>query len=82
MSQKSFFPLNICETPPESTNQMIIEHNKKVKFNYPTPYPSWSKTKPYPTLGTPTPASQQVHQLSQDEPTEEPPPDTSTQTLV
>ena len=61
---------------------MIIEHNKKVKLNNPTPYPSGSKTKPNPTLGKPTPAPQQVHQHSQDEPTEEPPPDTSTQTLM
>ena len=82
MPQKSFFPLNIWETPPESTKQMIIEHNKKVKLNNPTPYPSGSKTKPNPTLGKPTPPPQQIHQHSQDEPTEEPPPDTSTQTLV
>ena len=61
---------------------MIIEHNKKVKLNNPTPYPSGSKTKPNHTLGKSTPAPQQVHQHSQDEPTEEPPPDTSTQTLV
>ena len=33
-------------------------------------------------MGKPTPAPQQLHQHSQDEPTEEPPPDTSTQTLV
>ena len=59
---------------------MIIEHNKKVKLNNPTPYPSGSKTKP--TLGKPTPTSNQVRQHSQDEPTEEPPSDTSTQTLV
>ena len=82
MPQKSFLPPNIWETPPESTKQMIIEHNKKVKLNSPTPYPSGSKTKPNPTLGKPTPAPQQVHQHSQDEPTEEPTPDTSTQTLV
>ena len=82
MSQKSFLPRNIWETLSESTKQMIIEHNKKVKLNNPTPYPSGSKTKPNPTLGKPTPAPQQVHQPSQDEPTEEPPPDTSTQTLV
>ena len=82
MPQKSFLPPNIWETLSESTKQMIIEHNKKVKLNYPTPYPSGSKTKPNPTLGKPTPAPQQVHQHSQDEPTEEPPPDTSTQTLV
>ena len=82
MPQKSFLPPNIWETPSESTKQMIIEHNKKVKLNNPTPYPSGSKTKPNPTLGKPTPAPQQVHQHSQDEPTEEPPPDTSTQTLV
>ena len=82
MPQKSFLPPRIWETLSESTRQMIIEHNKKVKLNYPTPYPTGSKTKPNPTLGKPTPAPQQVHQHSQDEPTEEPPPDTSTQTLV
>ena len=80
--QKSFLPPNIWETPPESKKQMIIEHNKKVKLNNPTPYPSGSKTKPNPTLGKSTPAPKQVHQHSQDEPTEEPPPDTSTHTLV
>ena len=69
MPQKSFLPPNIWETPPESTKEMIIEHNKKVKLNNPTPYPSGSKTKPNPTLGKPTPAPQQVHQHSQDEPT-------------
>ena len=82
MPQKSFLPPNTWETLPESTKQMNIEHNKEVKLNNPTPYPSGSKTKPNPTLGKPTPAPQQVHQHSQDEPTEEPPPDTSTQTLV
>ena len=82
MPQKSFLPPNIWETLSESTKQMIIEHNKKVKLNNPTPYPSRSKTKPNPTLGKPTPAPQQVHQHSQDEPTEEPPPDTYTQILV
>ena len=83
MPQKSFLPPNICETLSESTNkQMIIEPNKKVKLNNPTPYPSGSKTKPNPTLGKSTPAPKQVHQQSQDEPTEEPPPDTSTHTLV
>ena len=56
--------------------------NKKVKLNNPTPYPSGSKTKPNPTLGKSTPVPQQVHQHSQDEPTEESPPDTPTQTLV
>ena len=69
--QKSFLPPNTLETPPESTKEMIIEHNKKVKLNNPTPYPSGSKTKPNPTLGKPTPAPQQVHQHSQDEPTGE-----------
>ena len=82
MPQKSFLPPNTWETLSESTKQMDIEHNKKVKLNNPTPYPSGSKTKPNPTLGKPTPAPQQVHQHSQDEPTEEPPPDTSTQPLV
>ena len=71
MPQKSFLPPIIWETPPESTKEMIIEHNKKVKLNNPTPYPSGSKTKPNPTLGKPTPAPQQVHQHSQDEPTGE-----------
>ena len=67
MPQKSFLPPNTWETPPESTKQMIIEHNKKVKLNNPTTYPSGSKTKPNPTLGKPTPAPQQAHQHSQDE---------------
>ena len=71
MPQKSFLPPNIWKTPSESTKQMIIEHNKKVKLNNPTPYPSGSKTKHNPTLGKPTPAPQQVHQHSQDEPTGE-----------
>ena len=82
MPQTSFLPPHIWETLSESTKEMIIEHNKKVKLTDPTPYPSGSKTKPNPTLGKSTPAPQQVHQHSQDEPTEEPPPDTSTQTLV
>ena len=82
MPQKSFFPPNTWETLSESTKQMNIEHNKKVKLNNPTPYPSGSKTKPNPTLGKPTPAPQQAHQHSQDESTEKPSPDTSTQTLV
>ena len=80
--QKSFLPHHIWETLSESTKQMIIEHNKKVKLNNPTPCPSGSKTKPNPTLGKSTPAPQQVHQHSQDETTEEPPTDTSAQTLV
>ena len=71
MPQNSFLPPNIWETPPESTKEMIIEHNKKVKLNNPTLYPSGSKTKPNPTFGKPTPAPQQVHQHSQDEPTGE-----------
>ena len=68
MPQKSFLPPNIWETPPESTKEMIIEHNKKVKLNNPTPYPRGSKTKPNPTFGKATPAPQKVHQHSQDEP--------------
>ena len=82
MPQKSFLPPNIWETPSESTKLMIIEHNKTVKLNNPTPCPSGSKTKLNPTLGKPTPAPHEVHQHSQDEPKEEPPPDTSTQTLA
>ena len=82
MPQKSFLPCHIWETLSESTKQMIIEHNKKVKLNNPTPYPSGSKTKPNPTLGKSTPTPKQVHQHSQDEPTEESPSDTSIQTLV
>ena len=71
MPQKSFLPPNIWETPPESTKEMIIEHNKKVKLNNPTPDPSGSNTKPNSILGKPTPAPQQVHQHSQDKPTGE-----------
>ena len=73
MPQKSFLPPHIWETLSESIKEVIIEHNKKVKLNNPTPYTSGSKTKPNPTLGKPTPAPKQVHQHSQDEPTEESP---------
>ena len=82
MPQKFYLPPKIWETLSESTKQMIIEHNKKVKLNNPTPYSSGSKTKPNPPLGKPTSAPQQVHQHSQDESTEASPPDTPTQTLV
>ena len=82
MPQKSFLPCHIWETLSESTKQMIIEHNRKVKLNNPTPYPSGSKTKPNPTLGKSTPTPKQVHQHSQNETTEESPPDTPAQTLV
>ena len=82
MPQKSYLPPKIWETLSESTKQTIIEHNKKVKLNNPTPYSSGSKNKPNPTLGKPNPAPQQVHQHSQDESTETSPPDTPTQTLV
>ena len=71
MPQEFYLPPNIWETISESTKQMIIEHNKKFNLNNPTPYLSGSKTKPNPTLGKPTPTSQQVHQHSQDEPTGE-----------
>ena len=43
MPQKSFIPPNIWETPSESTKLMIIEHNKQVKLNDPTPYPSGTR---------------------------------------
>ena len=82
MPQKSFLPPNIWETPSENKTLMIIEHNKIVMLNNPTLYPNGSKTKHNPTLGKPTPAPQQVHQHSQDEPTEKPTHDTSIQTLV
>ena len=71
MPQDFYLPPNIWETIYESTKQKIIEHNKKFNLNNPTPYLSGSKTKPNPTLGKPTPAPQQVHQHSQDEPTGE-----------
>ena len=67
MQQKSSISPNTWETLSESTKQMKIEHNKKVKLNNPTPYPSGSKTKPNPTLGKPTPAPQQVHQPPSDD---------------
>ena len=67
MPQKSSISPNTWETLSESTKQMNVEHNKKVKLNNPTPYPSGSKTKPNPTLGKPTSAPQQVHQPPSDD---------------
>ena len=49
--QKTYLPPKIWETLSESTKQMVIEHNKKVKLNNPTPYTGGSKAKPNPTLG-------------------------------
>ena len=80
--QKSYLPPKIWEILSESTKQMVIEHNKKVKLNNPTPYTGGSKAKPNPTLGKPNPAPQQVHQHSQDDAKEELSPDTSAQSLV
>ena len=67
MPQKSYLPPKIWETLPESTKQMIIEHNKKIKLNNPTSYNSGNKAKPNPTMGKPNPAPQKVHQHSQDD---------------
>ena len=53
MPQKSYLPPKIWETLSESTKQMVIEHNKKVKLNNPTPYTSGSKAKPKPTMVSP-----------------------------
>ena len=41
--QTSYLPPKICETLSESTKQMVIEHNKKVKLNNPTPHTGGSK---------------------------------------
>ena len=82
MPQKSYLPPKIWETLPESTKQMIIEHNKKIKLNNPTTYNSGNKAKPNPPMGKPNPVPQKIHQHSQDDAKEEQPSDNSAQTLV
>ena len=82
MPQKAYLPPKISETLSESTKQMIIEHNKKIKLNNPTSYNSGNKTKPNPTMGKPNPVPHKVHQHSKDDAKEELPSDNSTQTLV
>ena len=82
MPQKSYLPPKIWETLPESTKQMIIEHNKKIKLNNPTTYNSGNKAKPTPPMGKPNPVPQKVHQHSQDDAKEELLSDNSAQTLV
>ena len=82
MPQKAYLPPKIWETLSESTKQMIIEHNKKIKLTNPTSYNSGNKTKPNPTMGKPNPVPQKVHQHSKDDAKEELPSDHSTQTLV
>ena len=82
MPQKAYLPPKIWETLSESTKQMIIQHNKKIKLNNPTSYNSGNKTKPNPTMGKPNPVPQKVHQHSKDDAKEELPSDNSTQTLV
>ena len=82
MPQKAYLPPKIWETLSESTKQMIIEHNKKIKLTNPTSYNSGNKTKPNPTMGKPNPVPQKVHQHSKDDAKEELPSDNSTHTLV
>ena len=82
MPQEAYLPPKIWETLSESTKQMIIEHNKKIKLNNPTSYNSGNKTKRNPTMGKPNPVPQKVHQHSKDDAEEELPSDNSTQTLV
>ena len=65
----------------KAPNKWSLSTTRK-KLNNPTSYTSGSKAKPNPTMGKPNPAPQQVHQHSQDDTKEEPPPDTSAQTLV
>ena len=61
---------------------MVIEYNKKIKVVNPKPYLNGGKSKPNPTLGKPNPNTQQIHVHEKDDPTEDQPPETSTQTMV
>ena len=71
-------------------NYLKFRHMNSQSFSVPSPShhepyklkTSFSGESKHQTPSKSTPAPQQVHQHSQDEPTEEPPPDTSTQTLV
>ena len=61
---------------------MVIEYNKKIKVVSPKPHFHGGKPKPNPTLGKPNPNPQQVHLHERDDPTENQPPETPTQTMV
>ena len=60
---------------------MVIEYNKKIKVVSPKPHFNGGKSKPNPTLGKPNPNPQQVHLCVKDDPTENQPPKTPTQTM-
>ena len=60
----------------------MIECNKKIKVISPKPHFSGGKPQPNCTLGKPNPNPQQIHVHEKDDPTEDQPPETSTQTMV
>ena len=61
---------------------MVIEYNKKINAVSPKPHFHGGIPKPNPTLGKPNPNPQQVHLHEKDDPTENQPPETPTQTMV
>ena len=61
---------------------MVIEYNKKIKVVSSKPHSHGGKPKANPTLSKPNSNPEQVHLHEKDDPTENQPPDTSTQTMV
>ena len=66
----------------EAAEQMVIEYNKKIKVVSPKPHLNGGKSKPNSILGKPNSNPQQVHLHEKDDPTENQPLETSTQTMV
>ena len=77
---KVFIPYQLWEEFPEAAKQMVIEDNIKIKVVSPKPH--FHGSKPSPTLGKPNSNPQQVHLHEKDDPTENQPYETSTQTMV
>ena len=79
---KFLFPHQLWGEFPEAAKQMVIEYNKKIKVVSPKPHFHCGKSKPNPTLHKPNSNLQQVHLHEKDDPTENQPPETPTQTMV
>ena len=61
---------------------MVIEYNKKITVVSPKPHFNGGKSEPNPTLGKSSSSPQQVHLHEKDDPTQNQPPETPTQTMV
>ena len=78
---KGYIPYQLWGEFPEAENQKMVEYNKTIKVVSPKPHLNGGKSKPNPTSDKPNSNPQQVHLHDMDDPTENHPPETRTQTM-